>query len=93
MTITETDPSGVTRNVYDNGDLIRVTDPLGNTYRYHYDQRQRLSRETDPGGAVQTYSYESTLSPVPETGTWALLLAGLGALGAGLRRRRAPAGA
>jgi hypothetical protein len=34
---------------------------------------------------------EITTSPVPEPGTWALMLLGVGAVGAGLRARRKPA--
>jgi YD repeat-containing protein len=85
LTVTETDSAGVTTYDYYNNLLLDLTDPAGDTYQYKYDAQQRLRGEIDPGGTIQTFAPVG----VPETGTWALLLLGFGALGARLRRRAA----
>ena len=50
------------------------------------------SRTTRPGASTRysiTYVYDAGATAVPEPATWAMLLAGFGLIGAGMRRRSA----
>ncbi len=67
--------------------LVSLTIPLlaGNNalkFRYYTDIPQGINNE---GWGVTSF----TVTPVPEPGTWGMLLAGLGLVGAMARRRRA----
>src|SRR5262249_50755300 len=45
--------------LYDGaGNLVSVTDSIGNVTRYSYDARGRLVSSQDPGGATTSYTYD-----------------------------------
>jgi RHS repeat-associated protein len=49
-----------TRYVYDRatGELASVSDPLGNTFRYHYNVRGQLDSLSMPGGLTDEFGYD-----------------------------------
>ena len=56
------DPRGYeTKSVYDDkGNISSVTNALGQTISFEYDQKGRKIKETSPKGVVTKYSYSST---------------------------------
>jgi len=46
-----------------NDNLLTVTDALGHTTTYEYDNMDRLIRRTDPVGASESFAYDTM-------GTW-----------------------
>jgi len=72
-----------TKYAYGNsGELLSVTDPAGNVWRYAYDLRGRKIREEDPDQGTSTYTYDDGDQMLTSTdargGTLAYAYDGLG---------------
>ncbi|EIQ01339.1 RHS repeat-associated core domain protein [Opitutaceae bacterium TAV1] len=50
-----------------NGNKLTVTDPRGNTTAFGYDDRNRLTEVTYPGGATKTFTYDARGNKTSET--------------------------
>ncbi|MBO8171734.1 MAG: hypothetical protein H0Z33_07585, partial [Bacillaceae bacterium] len=57
-----------THYLYDGNNLVKITDPLGRTTQYQYDDRDRLSMMRSPAGRVMTYSYNEYNDLIRESG-------------------------
>ena len=57
--LTITTPAGTTTLTYANGELVQVTDPLGNTTTRGLDGVGRLVSLTDPRGRITRYHYDA----------------------------------
>lgn len=57
---------------------------------YRFDAGAGLDKFTINLGSSSTVRLYQTTAAVPEPGTWAMMLVGFGAIGAGMRRKRAP---
>ena len=64
IAVTRDEQYGTSRSTYlwDRGNLLSETDPLGHTTIYTYDGRHNVTSKTDPLGGGYSYSYDSTYS-------------------------------
>ncbi|MBP2038966.1 RHS repeat domain-containing protein [Streptomyces avidinii] len=49
------------------GELLKVVDPVGNTWTHEYDLRGRKTKDTDPDRGVTTYTFDDGDQPVSTT--------------------------
>ena len=80
-----------TGSTFLDGTGLRFFTAAGNDIRFFYqDTVSQYRVNTFSPGSTSYVSATSSIAAVPEPATWGMMLLGFGALGAAMRRRRAP---